>query len=73
MLITNTYDLLCDMYNELKENILYHFNLYRNVETNRIDGLLSILLEHQKIIYCSEKEKVNHHPIYSIFHNKNIK
>ena len=57
MLITNTYDLLCDMYNELKENILYHFYLYRNVETNRIDGLLSILLEHQKIIYCSEEEK----------------
>ena len=43
MLITNTYDLLCDMYNELRKN---HFNLYRNVETNRIDGLLSILLEH---------------------------
>lgn len=69
MLITNNYDLLCDMYNELKENIY----LYRNVETNRIDGLLSILLEHQKIIYCSEEEKVNHHQIYSIFHNKNIK
>ena len=46
MLITNTYDLLCDMYNELRKNILYHFNLYRNVETNIIDGLLSILLEH---------------------------
>ena len=34
-------DIINDV-NELKENILYHFNLYRNVETNRIDGLLSI-------------------------------
>lgn len=35
--MTNIYDLLCDMYNELKENILYYFNLYRNVEGNRPD------------------------------------
>lgn len=46
--MTNTYDSLLNVYNELKENVCYHFALYRNGEVNRPVGLSSILLEHQK-------------------------
>lgn len=104
----NIYEPLHRMYNELKESICYHFQLYRNGEANRPDVLLSILLEHQeklfriekkyeencewniiyadfcdkmddnieefraKTIYQCKEEKINHHPIESIFYNKNV-
>lgn len=103
------YEPLRNMYNELKENVCYHFGLYRTGEANRPDVLLSILLEHQKklfriekkneedcewdiiyanfcndmddkieefrakTIYHCDEEKISHHPISSVFHNKNIK
>lgn len=103
------YEPLRNMYNELKECVCYHFDLYRKGEANRPDVLLSILLEHQKklfriekknekdcewdiiyanfcddmddkieefrakTIYHCDEEKINHHPVSSIFYNKNIK
>ena len=50
------YEPLRNMYNELKENVCYHFWLYRDGEANRPDVLLSILLEHQKKLFRIEKK-----------------
>lgn len=67
------YEPLRNMYNELKEYVCYHFELYRNGEANRPDVLLSILLEHQEKLFRVEKkceEDCEWHIIYSEFCDK---
>lgn len=56
ILYQNIYEPLRNMYNELKENVCYHFELYRNGEANRPDVLLSILLEHQQKLFRIENK-----------------
>ena len=53
----NIYKPLRNMYNDLKECICYHFELYRNGEANRPDVLLSILFENQNKLFRTEKKK----------------
>lgn len=53
----NIYEPLRNMYNDLKECVCYHFELYRNDEANRPDVLLSILFENQNKLFRTEKKK----------------
>ena len=45
------------MYNELKENVCYHFELYKNGEVNRPDVLLNILFKNQNKLFRIEKRQ----------------
>lgn len=61
------YEPLRNMYNDLKEKVCYHFELYHNGEANRIDVLLSILLEYQKNLFRIEKEVDENSEWYIIY------
>ena len=54
-LYNDIYNPLRNMYNELKENVCYHINLYKNGEANRLDVLLSIIFENQDKLFRIEK------------------
>ena len=56
-LYKNIYEPLRNMYNELKELVCYHFELYKNGEANRLDVLLSILFENQNKLFRIEKKQ----------------
>ena len=63
----NIYEPLLNMYNDLKECVCYHFELYRNSETNRPDVLLSILFENQDKLFRMEKKKEKEHEWDAIY------
>lgn len=63
----NIYEPLLNMYNDLKECVCYHFELYRNSETNRPDVLLSILFENQDKLFRMEKKKEKDHEWDAIY------
>lgn len=66
-LYQNIYEPLRNMYNDLKECVCYHFDLYRNDEINRPDVLLSILFENQDKLFRIEKKKEKGYECDSIY------
>lgn len=63
----NIYQPLLDMYNDLKNNICYHFDLYRNRKVNRIDVLFEMIIETQKKLFRVEKQKDSNEEWYIIY------
>lgn len=63
----NIYEPLRNMYNDLKQNVCYHFELYRNGEANRADVLLSILFKNQNKLFKIEKKKEKDHDVNIIY------
>lgn len=61
------YQPLLDMYNDLKNNICYHFDLYRNREANRIDVLFGMIIETQKKLFRVEEQKDDNEEWYIIY------
>lgn len=51
------YEPLSNMYEDLQTDICYHLQLYRKSETNRLDIILTIILENQSKLFRTEKKK----------------